>query len=171
MTDVLLLTVMLLTPKAPLDAFEVQADLQGLYDEISQATLAFETPADVDMLHDVLYSPDWVLIDQSGQRQTWTQVRERVIQALSAPRPDSMIQPIRKLTLSPDGATVVVNVTIIHAVVDTEGRYGRPGNSHTLTETTVYRDRWVRVSDAWKLTSREQMAAPKVSVDKTDRGM
>src|SRR5215510_3300716 len=73
----------------PPDPFLVQAEVQGLYDEISQATLQFLTPADVDMFHEVLYTPDWVLIDVAGHRQTWADVRPSAIQALSEPPLDS----------------------------------------------------------------------------------
>ena len=168
MTQVLLLALTLLHPETPPDTFDVQTQLQGLYDEISQATLQFATESDVDLFHDVLYTPDWVFVDATGHTQTWPQVRVRAIQALSAPLPDSMIQPIQKLSLVPDGATVVVNVTTVHTIVDAEGRYGRQGASHTLTETTAFRDRWVRFSDDWKLKSREQIGRPTVSVDKPE---
>lgn len=168
MTQVLLLAMALLIPATPPDPFNVQAELQGLYDEISQATLQFVTASDVDLFHTVLSTPDWVFLDATGQKQTWSQVRERAIQALSAPHLDSMRQPIQKLSLAPDGATVVVNVTTVRTIVDAQGRYGRQGASHTLTETTAFRDRWVRVSDDWKLKSREQISGPIVSVDKSD---
>ena len=171
MTEVLLLALTLLNPGAPPDTFDVQAELQGLYDEISQATLQFATESDVDMFHDVLYTPDWVFVDSTGHAQTWKAVRPDAIKALSAPPLDSMRQPIQKLSLAPDGATVVVNVTTAHTIVDTEGRYGRQGATHTLTETTPFRDRWVRDADDWKLTSREQIGRPTVSVDKSDLGI
>jgi hypothetical protein len=168
MTQVLLLTIALLIPATPPDTFDVQAELQGLYDEISQATLQFTTESDVDLFHEVLYTPDWVFVDATGHAQTWPQVRERAISALSAPPMASMIQSIQKLLLAPDSATVVLNMTTVHTIVDAEGRYGRPGASHTLTETTAFRDRWVRVSDKWKLKSRVQIGRPRVSVDKPE---
>ena len=168
MTLVVMLALTLLQQGAPPDAFEVQGELQGMYDEISQATLQFVTESDVDLFHEVLYTPDWVFVDRAGQKQTWPQVRERAIQALSAPRLNSMIQPIQKLSLVPDGATAVVRVTTVRTIVDTEGRYGRQGASHTLKETTTFRDTWVRVSDAWKQKSREQIGRPTVSVDKPE---
>jgi hypothetical protein len=167
MTVVVMLALTLLKG-APPDAIEVQGELQGMYDEISQATLQFVTESDVDLFHEVLYTPDWVFVDSTGQKQTWPQVRERAVQALSAPPLKSMLQPIRKLSMVPDGAAVVVDVTTVRTIVDAEGRYGRQGASHTLTETTRFRDRWVRVSDAWKLKSREQIGRPTVSVDKPE---
>jgi hypothetical protein len=90
MTEVLLITLTLLNPGTPPDTFNVRSELQGLYDEISQVTLSFVTESDVDMLHDVLYTPDWVFVDGTGHTQTWPQVRQRAIQALSAPALDSI---------------------------------------------------------------------------------
>ena len=168
MTQVLVFAMALLVPAAPSDTFDVQAELQGLYDEISQATLQFVTESDVDEFHDVLYTPDWVFTDAAGHTQTWPDVRPDAVHALSVPRLDSMIQPITKLLVDPRGATVVVNVTTVHTVVDHDGRYGPQDASHTLTETTAYRDRWVRVSDEWKLKSREQIGRPTESVDKQE---
>jgi hypothetical protein len=95
-------------------------------------------------------------------------VRALAIQALSAPHPDAITQPIQKLDLAPDGATAVVNMIVVKSIVDHEGRYGRRDASHTLTETTPFRDHWVRVADAWRLKSREQMGKPIVSVGKPD---
>ena len=67
MTHGILLAIALLVPGAPPDTFAIQAELQGLYDEISQATLQFATASDVDQFHDVLYMPDWVFVDTTGQ--------------------------------------------------------------------------------------------------------
>jgi hypothetical protein len=170
MTEVLFLALTLVSPGTRPDTFDVQAELQGLYDEISQATLQFVTESDIDQCHDVLYTPDWVFVDATGHTETWPQVRERAIQALGAPLPDSMTQPIQKLSLEPDGVTVVVKMMTVRTIVDAEGRYGLRGVSHALTETTAFRDRWVRVSDEWKLKSRQQISGPTSSVDKTARG-
>ena len=51
-------------------------------------------------------------------------------------------------------------------MVDYDGRYGRKGGFHTVTEATVFRDGWIRVADDWKLKSREQIGQPKLLVDK-----
>jgi hypothetical protein len=107
MTQVLLLTIALLIPATPHDTFDVQAELQGLYDEISQATLQLTTESDVDLFHQVLYTPDWVFVDATGHAQTWPQVRARAISALSAPPLDSMIQSIQKLLLGTSCARVL----------------------------------------------------------------
>jgi ketosteroid isomerase-like protein len=165
MTQGLLLVMALVAGPAP-DTFDVQAELQGLYDEISQATLQFVTPSDVDQFHEVLYTSDWVFVDATGQKRNWSQMREGAIQALSAPPLGSMSQPIRKLSVDPEGVTVMVDLTTVRTIVDHEGRYGKAEASHTLTETTVFRDRWVRVSGEWKLKSREQIGQPIESVDK-----
>jgi hypothetical protein len=168
MTAALLLALALLHPGPRPNAFEAQAELQGLYAEISQATLQFVTASDIDLFHGVLYTPEWVFVDAKGQKETWSQVRERAIQALSAPPPDSVDQSIQKVSLTSEGATVLVNMTTVRTLVDHEGRYGRAEVSHTFTEATTFRDRWVRVSDAWKLNSREQIGGPTVSVDKPE---
>ena len=168
MTQGMLLAIALLFPGAPPDTFAVQAELQGLYDEISQATLQFASDSDVDQFHDVLYMPDWVFVDTTGQTRNWSQVREGAIQALSSPPLDSMSQPIRKLTVTPEGATVIVDLTTVRTIVDHEGHYGRKEASHTLTDTTPFRDRWVLISDRWRLKSREQIRRPVESVDKPE---
>ena len=169
MIEVMLLALALHQPAIGSDAFNVGAELQGMYEEISQATLQFVTESDVDLFHDVLYMPDWVFVDAAGQKHTWSQMREREVQALSAPAFSSMNQSIQKLSLAPDGAaTVLVNLTTVRAIVDAEGRYGRQGASHTLTETTAFRDTWVKASGSWKLKSREQLGQPTVAVDKPE---
>ena len=69
MTEVLLFTLAMLVLTGPTNTFDIQAELQGNYDEISQATLQFVTPSDVDMFHDVLYTPDWCsLIPRATRR-------------------------------------------------------------------------------------------------------
>jgi hypothetical protein len=168
MTQALLLAAALLIPGTPADTFDIQAELQGLYDEISQATLQFMTESDVDEFHDVLYTSDWVFVDAAGHRHSWTEMRQDAIRALSAPRLDSMSQPIKTLKVDPGGVTVVVNVVTVRAVLDHEGRYGRPDASRTLTDTTPFRDRWIKVSDAWRLQSREQIGRASELVDKPE---
>lgn len=164
MTVVVLLLLAGLQSGSP-DLFDVQSDLQSIYDELSQATMQFDTPADIDMFHTVFYTPDWVFVDAAGQRHSWTEMREQDVQALSGPRADSMQQPIQKLSLAPDGARVTTKLTTVRTIVDEEGRYGRKGATHTLTETTVFRDAWVKSGESWKLKSREQVGKPAVSVD------
>jgi len=167
MTIVSLLALSLLQPERP-DTFSIRADLQGLYDEISQAMLQFVTEADVQEFHDVLYTPDWVFVDATGVRYSWQQVRPQAVELLKSPRAASIVQPIQKLTLQPNGAVVIVDVAVTRDIVDGDGRYGPRGASHSLTEITRFRDSWVKVSDKWKQTSREQVGKPRVLLDKTD---
>jgi hypothetical protein len=114
----------------------------------------------------VLYTSDWVFIDATGQRHSWSQVREEAVRTLESPRVDSITQSIQTLSLVPTGATVRVNVTTVRTMVDNDGRYGRKGGSHTLTEATVFRDSWIKVADDWKLKLREQIGQPRVLVNK-----
>ena len=167
MHTILLLMLGLLQSSAP-DTFSVQADLQGLYDEISQASLQFLTETDVDDFHEIMYTPDWIFVDTKGQQRTWAELREQAVQALNTPHHDPMVQSIQKLTLVPGGATAVVNVTIVRTVTDDDGRYGRKGASHTLNETTPFRDAWVATGDRWKMKSRQQVGPAKVVVDKPE---
>jgi len=148
------------------DPFSVQAELQGLYDEISQATFQFATDLDIDEFHDVVYAPDWTLVDASGQRRTWPQVREQAVQALAQPLPNAIWQRIQKLTLAPAGATATVESIVERTIVDADGHYGKKGASHSITETTMFRDNWVNAGDHWKFKSREQLGQPKTLVDK-----
>jgi SnoaL-like domain len=168
MVQVLFLTLALFYPSAPADTSNLRTDLQALYDEISDATLQFATESDVDLFHEVFFTPDWTFVDAEGTVQGWPQVRAVAIQALSVPHPGGITQSIQKLAVEPDGATVIVNMIIARSSVDHEGRYGRRDASHMLDETTTFRDRWVKVADAWKLKSRQQMGKPIVSVEKPD---
>jgi hypothetical protein len=168
MTQALLLAAALFVPGTPADNFVVQAELQGLYDEISQATLQFTTADDIDEFHEVLFTANWVFTDPAGHKRTWPEIRQEAVRALSEPRLDSMTQTIVKLSVDPGGATVVVNLSTARTIVDHEGRYGRPDATHTLTNTTPFRDRWIRASDEWKLTSREQIGRASESVDKPE---
>ena len=150
------------------DTFSVLTELQGLYDEISQATLQFTNESDVDLFHDVIYAPDWMFTDGAGHTQTWKEMRAAAVQALSEPLPDSIVQPIQKLTPVPNGATAIVNLTTVSTGIDVEERHGRPGALHTLTVTTMFRDAWVHGSDGWKLKSRQQVGQPKQLVDQPE---
>jgi hypothetical protein len=89
MTQILLIAAMLATGTQG-DTFDIQAELQGLYDEISQATLQFMTTTDIDQFHDVMYTPDWVFIDTAGHKKTWSEMRQEAVQAMLAPRPESI---------------------------------------------------------------------------------
>jgi hypothetical protein len=146
----------------PPDLFSIQTDLQGLYDEISQAVLQFATVQDADQFYEVLYAPDWAFVDAAGQRHGWPEMRDQIMHAGPV---ESTEQPIQKLTLVPGGAVTTVKASTARAIVDTEGRYGKPGESHTLDETITYRDTWVQLGDQWKLKLREQIGPPRLHVD------
>ncbi|HEY2150529.1 MAG TPA: hypothetical protein VGH34_06970 [Vicinamibacterales bacterium] len=147
---------------APPDLFSIQTDLQGLYDEISQAVLQFATTQDADQFYQVLYTPDWAFVDAAGQRHAWPEMRDQIMHAGPV---ESTEQPIQKLALVPGGAVTTVKASTTRAIVDTEGRYGKPGESHMLDEKITYRDTWVQVGDQWKLKLREQVGPPRVQVD------
>src|SRR5262249_9520283 len=110
---IFVLTALAWLQTASLDPFSVRADLQGLYDEISQATLQFTSEADVDQFHGVLYTPDWVFVDASGERREWGQLREQAFQEFAAGHLEWMAQAVQKLSVTGDTATVVVNVTVV----------------------------------------------------------
>jgi hypothetical protein len=162
------LLLMVLRPALP-DPFLVQAELQGLYDEMSQASLQFRTANDVDDFHSALFTPDWSFTDTAGYKQAWDERRIIEIDALSKPKPDAIRFSIEKITLVPGGATVVVQLARVRTVVDDTGRRGPQGRSHALTEVTTFRDDWlVGADEQWKVKSRQQLGDPKTLVDKGD---
>jgi len=164
----LMLILWLAAQQPPQDIFAVQIDLQGLYDEISQTMLQNMNETDIDQMHDVLFTADWVFVDASGHQHPWSEMRARELQALKAPRVDWIAQPIQKVTTNgPGSASAIVNFTTLRAFADDEGKYGRKGASHTVTEITVYRDTWVKMGDEWRLKSREQVGQPKTFIDKS----
>ena len=168
-----LTTVALLAAMAPAiragsaarDTFVVQAELQSLYDEESAAALQFFTTQDIDDFHGVFCTENWFFLDAAGQRHAWSEMRGQAAKLLAEPRATSISQPISKVSLTRDGAVTLVMVTTVHDVIDDEGRYGRKGARHTLTESTRYKDTWIQVGDGWKQQSREQLGQPSQRVD------
>lgn len=148
--------------------FDTDVELQGLYDEMSEVYVPAMTRTDVKIFDEVLYAPGWVFIDTTGRRLTLAQVGAH---AQSAPEPDSVVQRIDTLTPVPGGVTATVTVITVRTFVDTQGRYGPPGASHTLSEATPYLDSWVNTRDGWKMKSREQTGPPKTVLDKPEWGM
>jgi ketosteroid isomerase-like protein len=146
----------------------IRAELQGLYDEISQASLQFDTGADLDDFHSTLYTPDWTFVDAAGNRHSWDELRAEAVDALAGPRSDSIKQTIQKLSLVQGGATAVVTLTITRTVVDDEGKYGPKGRPHVLSDITVFRDEWIGSSEHWKLKSRQQVGQTKTLVDRPE---
>jgi hypothetical protein len=151
------------------DTFVVQAELQSLYDEESAAALQFFTTQDIDDFHGVFCTEGWFFLDSAGQRHAWSEMRGQAARLLAEPRATSISQPISKISLTRDGAVALVIVTTVHDVVDDEGRYGRKGARHTLTESTRYRDAWVQVGDGWKQQSREQLGRASQRMDEPAR--
>ena len=143
--------------------FAARTDLQGMYDESSQAAMQFLTDTDVDQFHDVLCTPDYVFVDAAGKQHSWSDVRADEVRMLTA-RPDALTETIDKVALVPGGASTTVIRRAVRTIVDTDARYGRAGAHRTVTETTMFRDAWVKNGDAWKLRSRQQLDQPKVAV-------
>jgi hypothetical protein len=148
--------------------FDTEMELQGLYDEISEITVPALTEEDMNVFFDVVYAPDWVFVDAAGRKLTRTELSTRDAQS---PEPDAVIDRIDKVLPAAGGVTTLITAITVHTFVDTQGRYGRPGASHTLTEVTRYRDRWVRGAVGWKMQSREQAGPTRAVLDKPEWGM
>jgi len=157
------LLVLALLSTAAVDEFSVRWELQALYDEASQATLQFTSGSDVDLFHEVFCTPDWVYVDVGGTPHAWRDIRGTVVAALAAPRPASMTQIIREVSVR-DGAAATIDQTIVRTIVDEEGRYGPPAASRTVVETTTFRDEWVMVEGRWRMKSRRQVTEPRLRV-------
>jgi hypothetical protein len=149
-------------------SFDTEVELQGMYDEMSGVYPPALTDGDVDLFYSVVYTPDWVFVDTAGRRLTRTEWSARETQASDQ---DSLIQRIEAVSPAAGGVKVYVTATSVHAFVDTAGRYGRPGASHTLTAVTQYRDVWVRNPDGWKMKWREQAGPTRTVLDKPEWGM
>jgi hypothetical protein len=152
------------------DPFLLQAQVQGLYDEMSQAALQFGTESDIDDFYGALYTSDWSMTDAKGQQHTWPEVRQQEVAALSQPKSDALRQAIQKFSLVPGGASVIVLRTDVRNIVDNEGKYGPVGKAHVIAEQTLFHDEWVGEGEHWKLKSRQQEGPTKILVDKTDEG-
>ena len=131
MPPALLLAAALIVAGPPADNFLVQAELQGLYDESSQATLQFVSASDVDEFHAVLCTADWIFTDLAGHPRTWTEMRPDAVRALSEPRLDAMTQTIVTLSVDAGGATVVVNLSTVRTVVRLTTTVAPPASTTT----------------------------------------
>ena len=114
MTALLLLALSWLHP-APTNAFDLQVQLQALYNEIDQINLRYVSPADLDLFHDVMYTPDWTFTDHAGHHQGWSEVREQAERDVAV-IPDSVVETIRQVVPASDGATVVVTMTTVRPI-------------------------------------------------------
>ena len=161
---VLLSALAMLQVNSP-EQFAAYCDLQGIYDQINQMALSAHGAADLDTLHSVLYSPDWVFVDAGGHRHTWDDMRAQAVQRLELPPLGSVTQTIRNFSLLPDGANVIVSLVTESAFRD-EPRQGQPGKAHKRFEVTTFRDVWAKSSDRWRMTSRTQTGKALVWIDK-----
>jgi len=121
--------------------FDARADLQGLYGEIAQTRVqaagATTAANDIDALHATLFTQDWTRVDKSGHSQTWMDLRRKEIATSSQPPAHEVLyQPIKKLSLSPDGCTATVTV---------------PDSG------TTYEDTWVKIGESWKMKTRREL--------------
>jgi hypothetical protein len=148
--------------------FDTQVELQGLYDEITEVYGPGMTSEDISMFDQVVYAPDWVFVDANGRTLTRAEMNARKARA---PEPDSVINRIEKLAAVPGGLTALVTGITVHTFVDTDGRYGRPGASHTITEVTPYRDSWVQGPTGWTMTERQQVGPTKSVLDNAEWDM
>jgi hypothetical protein len=143
-------------------------ELQGIYDEISEISFPALTIDEMAVFDDVIYTTDWVFVDATGRKLTRAELSAR---DANSPEPDARIERIDKVLPGAGGGTTLITAITVHTFVDTQGRYGRPGASHTLTEVTRYRDRWVRGAVGWKMQSREQAGPTRAVLDKPEWGM
>jgi len=154
-----LVLALLLASSPPTDTYEVQATLQGLYDEISQTLLQLSSDSDVDQLHDVLYTPDCVFVDASGKQHPWADMREQMLRMTKADHVSEMVQRIQRVSLTPKGATVIVQASTLHPVAK-DGASSDAKDATLVTDATTYRDTWVQTAGAWRLQSRTQVGGP-----------
>jgi hypothetical protein len=135
-----MLTMLMLTAalsqSEKVDVFSTQAEIQGLYEDIRQTQSQSTTAADLDNLHDVLYTRDWTFVDKSGQSHSWMDMRQKQVDALAHNSGDVFYQPIKKISVSSDGQTATVTIV----------EYG-----------TTYKDTWVRSGESWKMKTRQQL--------------
>ena len=141
------------------DTFTAKTELQGLYEEISEAIM--HATGGGETVRPVLYMPDWEFIDASGQHQSWPQVRVAAsVSAFRAAPFDVIRHVIQKLMIQGDVATVVVQVT-----VETDASHVDAYATqlpHARDQTTTFRDTWVKNGDGWKMKSRQQVGKPQV---------
>ena len=158
MSPFFLAFMMLTAPQQ--DLFNVQSDLQALYDEINQDFLAILAPSDLDLLHAVRFTDDWTFVDVHGQRHTWSEMRQSVLDGLAGEEWSN--EAIQKLvSFKDDTAVVLVNVTVVRKNASAGGQAPSKDAPGEIAETTIYRDTWIHAGDSWKLRMREQIGAPK----------
>ena len=148
------------------ETFSVRCDLQGMYDEIAQATLESHSTDQIDMYHQVFYTPDWAFVDADGHRHDWPELRRQAVDALNQPGPTTLRSAILEISVTAESASALIHLISVKTIVDTEGKYGHPGLTHTLADVTPMRDTWIKNGVTWRLRLREQIGATRVLVDK-----
>ncbi|HEX4346603.1 MAG TPA: hypothetical protein VHZ73_03480 [Vicinamibacterales bacterium] len=142
-----LLLVASLMSSAP-NTFDVQSNLQALYDEATQAELQFDTPLDIDEYHAVRFTPAWTFVDASGSSHSWDEMRAAEVSELSQ-RKDWIADSIQKVvSINETTAVVLVNEMIV---------------TKNVGATTPYKDTWVKDGDSWKEQSRAQVGPAKTA--------
>jgi hypothetical protein len=152
--------------------FQVQVQLQALYEEMAESVIHLKAGGSSASATAVLYTPDWVFVDASGQRQSLDQARSETGGALRRSPFDTITHSIQKLSLSGDQATVIVKVAVAVGGADNDQQaatMGRltgwqelPDFKLPRVETTTFKDTWVKAGDSWKMKSREQLGKPDV---------
>jgi hypothetical protein len=160
----LLVSLLMLVQGVPSDAYTVQLELQGLYDEASQIMLISGTCVDFDTAHAVLATPDWVFVDANGARRTWDDVRRDALQLIRT-RFKAIYQKIEKVTPTAEGAVVLISMTTEKAIRDDEGVYGTKGGAHILADVMRFRDTWVKTSGGWRQKIRETIGRTESLLD------
>ena len=75
-------------------------------------------------------------MDKSGQSHAWMELRQKEVDASrQPPSREVLYQPIKKLSLSPDGCTATVTI---------------------VEDRTTYEDTWVKSGESWKMKTRRE---------------
>ena len=146
------------------DSFSAQCDLQGLYDEMSQIIQSCGTYVDLDTAHAAFTTLDWASIDAHGQRRTWDDVRADALQAIQT-RFDVVRQTIEKVSVTVEGAVVLVAMRTEKTIRDDEGFYGIKGRTHVLTDIVHSRDTWIKTPLGWRQKIHETIGPAQSLLD------
>jgi hypothetical protein len=172
MEPVALLTLFLLQVQPPVtDRATALGDLQAMYEQLSQSVIAAQSSTltdptvNADMIHESVDSPTCTFVDAGGAARQWADVRPAVVQELKAEPYDSLNATVRSLSLHGDRAVVDVVIEGSRTLVDTGGRYGPKGATHTLTEDRYGRDTWVMTDGDWRRVKHEVSHPPRELVD------
>lgn len=151
-------------------AFETQAQLQAVYEEIAE-TVAHATIDSPATISGVLMTPDWMFVDSAGAHHSLSDAMSIPESTLRVSPFDAITQKIEKLSLSGDTATVTVKVTVaagtprIGDQTDQLGHFEHgwkqvPAVSVPSPKTRTFKDTWVKDGGSWKMKSREEIGKP-----------